>query len=206
MTVLDGVAIALSYVLGSVPTGLWLGLLLRGTDIREHGSKNIGATNTLRVLGKGLGALALLGDAGKGALAVLLVSRIGDWAYLPLACGIASIAGHFAPIFLKFKGGKGVATSAGVFLSLAPLPMLGAIALFAIVFLFTRMVSAASMISALGMGIAIFVLPHEWATYPTHSLPAGWALRIAVAAIVAVILYRHRANIGRIMRREESRL
>ncbi len=206
MTLIDGVAIALSYVLGSVPTGLWLGLALRGTDIREHGSKNIGATNTLRVLGKGLGALALLGDIGKGALAVLLVSRLGDWAYGPLACGIAAIVGHFAPIFLKFKGGKGVATSAGVFLSLAPLPMVGAIALFAIVFLVTRMVSAASMLAAVGMGIAVFVLPHEWATYPTHSLPPGWALRVAVAVIVALIVYRHRANIGRILRREESRL
>jgi len=206
MTLFDGVAVVLSYVLGSVPTGLWLGLMLRGTDIREHGSKNIGATNTLRVLGKGLGALALLGDAGKGAIAVLIVSRIGDWPYISLACGIASIFGHFAPIFLKFKGGKGVATSAGVFLSLAPLPTLGAIIVFAIVFLATRMVSAASIVAAIGMGIAVFVLPHEWATYPTHSLPAGWALRIAVGAIAAAIVYRHRANIGRIVRREESRL
>ncbi len=206
MTLLDGVAIALSYAIGSVPTGLWLGLALRGKDIREHGSKNIGATNTLRVLGKGLGALALLGDIGKGAIAVLLVSRIGDWSYGPLACGIASIIGHFAPIFLKFKGGKGVATSAGVFLSLAPLPMVGAITLFAVIFFATRMVSAASIVAAVGMGIAVFVLPHEWATYPTHSLPRGWALRIAVGAIVLLIVYRHRANIGRIVRREESRL
>jgi len=206
MTLLDGVAIALSYVLGSVPTGLWLGLALRGTDIRQHGSKNIGATNTLRVLGKGLGALALLGDAGKGALAVLLVSRVGDWAYLPLACGIASILGHFAPIFLKFKGGKGVATSGGVFLSLAPLPTLGAIILFAIIFATTRMVSAASLIAATAMAIAVFALPHDLATYPTHSLPAGVALRIAVGLVLAVIVYRHRANIGRIVRREESRL
>jgi glycerol-3-phosphate acyltransferase PlsY len=206
VTPLDAVALALSYVLGSVPTGLWLGLALRGTDIREHGSKNIGATNTLRVLGKGLGALALIGDAGKGAIAVLLVSRIGDWAYLPLACGIASIVGHFAPIFLKFKGGKGVATSAGVFLSLAPLPTLGAIALFAAVFIATRMVSAASLLAAVGMTIAVFALPHEWATYPTHSLPPGWALRIAVGLVAFAIVYRHRANIGRILRREESKL
>lgn len=206
MTLLDGVAVALSYVIGSVPTGLWLGLMLRATDIREQGSKNIGATNTLRVLGKGLGALALLGDVGKGALAVLLVSRIGDWPYLPLACGIAAVVGHFAPVFLKFKGGKGVATSAGVFLSLAPLPTLGAVALFAAVFLTTRMVSAASIIAAAGLAIAIFALPHEYATYPTHSLPSGWALRGAAGVILFVIVYRHRANIGRIVRREENRL
>jgi acyl phosphate:glycerol-3-phosphate acyltransferase len=202
---MDGVAIALSYIAGSIPVGLWLGLMLRGVDIREHGSKNIGATNTLRVLGKGLGAAALAGDAGKGIVSVLLISRLGSWEYLPLVCGLASIVGHFAPIFLRFKGGKGVATSAGVFLALAPLPMLASIALFAIVVGITRMVSVASLTAAIVMTVVVFVLPHDWATYPTHSLPPGWALRGAVAAILLVIIYRHRANIGRILRREESR-
>lgn len=94
-----------AYVLGSVPTGLWLGLRLRHVDIREHGSKNIGATNTMRVLGKQLGAVALACDILKGLIPVLLAQRYGVWAYLPIACGLAAIVGHTFPIFLKFKGG-----------------------------------------------------------------------------------------------------
>ena len=139
-------ALGLSYLLGSIPTGLLFGKALRGIDIREHGSRNIGATNTLRVLGKKLGALALAGDLGKGLIAVLLVAPLlSRWPYAPLACGLAAIIGHVAPAFLKFKGGKGVATSTGVFLALAPPATLFAAAVFGAVVYVTRMVSAASL-------------------------------------------------------------
>lgn len=199
-------AILLSYVAGSIPTGLWVGKWLRGVDIREHGSCNIGATNTLRVLGKKLGALALAGDVGKGLLAVLVIARMGgDWPYTPLACGLAAIFGHIAPVFLKFKGGKGVATSTGVFLALAPLATLIAACVFAAVVCATRMVSAGSLSAATALLIAVYILPHGWATYPTHALPHGWALRIVATVVALLVFVRHRTNVQRILKGEENR-
>jgi glycerol-3-phosphate acyltransferase PlsY len=203
MTLLSIIA---SYLLGSIPTGLWLGLSLRGVDIREHGSKNIGATNTMRVLGKGLGAIALIGDALKGLIPVLLISRLSDWPYAPLACGIAAIAGHLASIFLRFHGGKGVATSLGVFLALCPLPTLIAAIVFAISIFATRMVSVGSIAAAIAMTASVYALPHHLATAPAHLLPADASLRIVVTIVATLVIVKHRANIGRIIRGEESKL
>lgn len=199
-------AILASYLLGSVPTGLWLGLWLREVDIREHGSKNIGATNTMRVLGKGLGATALAGDALKGLIPALLFSRLSDWPYAALACGVAAILGHLAPVFLRFKGGKGVATSLGVFLALCPLPTLVAAAAFFALLFATRMVSAGSIGAAVAMTASVYLIPHHLATAPTHLLPEGWALRIVVTIVAALVIVKHRTNIGRIIRGEESKV
>ncbi|MCC6487941.1 MAG: glycerol-3-phosphate 1-O-acyltransferase PlsY [Candidatus Hydrogenedentes bacterium] len=199
-------AVLLSYLLGSIPTGLWLGQWLRGIDIREHGSKNIGATNTLRVLGKGLGAAALLGDALKGLIPVLLFSRLSDWPYAPLACGVAAIVGHLAPVYLKFKGGKGVATSAGVFLALCPIPTLAAVAVFAITVLTTRLVSAASMLSAVAMTLIVYFVSHDVVTAPAHLLPNDYTLRVVVTIVAALIIYRHRGNIQRILKGTENKI
>lgn len=186
-------AILLAYVLGSVPTGLWLGLWLRKVDIREHGSRNIGATNTLRVLGKKLGALALLGDMAKGVVSVLLIARLSDWEYAPIACGLAAILGHTFSIFLKFKGGKGVATSAGTFFGLAPVPMAVALAVFIATFLLTRMVSAGSILAAIAIGIAVFVVPTD---------PVVRGIAVVVALLV---VFRHRDNIRRIVQGKENK-
>ena len=131
-------AIAFSYLLGSVPTGLWLGLKLRNIDIREHGSRNIGATNTLRVLGKKLGAITLAMDVLKGWLPVAAALWLNVWDYLPILCGLAAILGHTFSVFLRFRGGKGVATSTGVFLGLAPMPTLIAALVFGVVVAATR--------------------------------------------------------------------
>ena len=187
-------ALLLSYVLGSVPTGLWLGLWLRKVDIREHGSRNIGATNTLRVLGKPLGALALAGDMAKGLIPVLFISKLTGWDYAPIACGLAAICGHTFSLFLKFRGGKGVATSSGVFAGLAPLPMLVAVIVFVAVVAATRIVSAASIAGACTLAIAVFVLP-------TENVVRGIAVAIALLVIV-----RHRDNIQRIRAGTENRL
>lgn len=187
-------AVALAYVLGSVPTGLWLGLRLRGVDIREHGSRNIGATNTLRVLGKGLGAVALLGDMAKGLVSVVFVAQLSGWQYAPIACGLAAIAGHTFSVFLKFRGGKGVATSAGVFLGLAPVPMAIALAVFVTVVTGTRMVSAGSILGAVAMAVAVFFFPVD---------PVVRGLTVAVALLVIV---RHRDNIQRILAGTENRI
>jgi glycerol-3-phosphate acyltransferase PlsY len=184
---------------------LWLGLWLRGVDIREHGSKNIGATNTLRVLGKGLGAAALAGDAAKGLVPVLIVARLSPWPYAPLVCGVAAILGHLASLFLKFKGGKGVATSLGVFLALAPLPTLVAVLVFGLVVATTRMVSAGSIGAAVAMTLAVYLLPHAWATFPTRLLPADHTLRVVVTIIALLVVYKHRSNIARILTGAEHR-
>lgn len=202
---MTALALVLAYLLGSVPTGLWLGLALRRVDIREHGSRNIGATNTLRVLGKPLGIAALLGDAGKGIVAAALVSRLSPWDYAALACGLAAIFGHLAPVYLRFRGGKGVATSAGVFLVLAPLPTLIALAAFLAVLAATRMVSAGSITAALVLLIAVFALPRTWVTLPFHLLPHLTALRIAAALVALLVVYRHRENIRRILQGAENR-
>jgi len=186
-------AVLLSYLLGSIPTGLWLGLWLRKTDIREHGSRNIGATNTLRVLGKTLGAFALVGDMAKGVIAVLLIARISDWPYAPIACGLAAICGHTFSVFLRFRGGKGVATSAGVFFGLAPVPSAIALAVFVAVFAVTRMVSAGSILGAVAMSIAVFV-------FPLDSI-----VRALAVAVALLIIVRHRDNIRRILQGKENR-
>ncbi|MCX5758306.1 MAG: glycerol-3-phosphate 1-O-acyltransferase PlsY [Candidatus Hydrogenedentes bacterium] len=188
------VALSISYLLGSIPTGLWLGLAFRRIDIREHGSKNIGATNTLRVLGKKWGALALAGDILKGAIPVLVFARMGTWHYLPLACGVAAILGHTFSIFLRFRGGKGVATGTGVFLALCPIPTLIAAVVFGAVFAMTRMVSAGSMTAAIALAAA------TWAHEPSL------AVRVIASLIALLVIWKHRSNIQRILEGTESRM
>ncbi|MBI5091550.1 MAG: glycerol-3-phosphate 1-O-acyltransferase PlsY [Candidatus Hydrogenedentes bacterium] len=187
-------AVLLSYLLGSIPTGLWLGRTLRGVDIREHGSKNIGATNTMRVLGKSLGALALAGDMGKGLIAVAVVARISPLSYAPLACGLAAIVGHTISVFCRFRGGKGVATAGGAFLGLCPIPTAIAIMVFAAVVAVTRMVSAGSIAASIALITAIYVLPNDW------------PLRVVVTLVGLLVIIRHRSNIQRILRGEENKV
>jgi glycerol-3-phosphate acyltransferase PlsY len=186
-------AIAFSYVLGSVPTGLWLGLKLRNIDIREHGSRNIGATNTLRVLGKRLGAFTLAMDVLKGWLPVAVALWLNVWEYLPILCGLAAILGHTFSVFLRFRGGKGVATSTGVFLGLAPMPTLIAAIVFAVVVAATRMVSAGSIAAAAALSVTVFFFP------------ASVPVRTVTVVVALLVILKHRANIGRIMKGEENR-
>lgn len=200
------VAALLSYLLGSVPTGLWLGLRIRGVDIRQHGSCNIGATNTLRVLGPRLGAAALIGDIAKGVLAALVVSRISPWSHAALVCGLAAILGHTFSVFCRFRGGKGVATSAGVFMALCPFAT-GLVAIvFAAVLATTRMVSAASCLAAASLAILMLALPAGWPTAPLDLAPDDTLLRAIGVLIALLVIYRHRSNIVRILNGTEDRL
>ena len=187
-------AIAFSYLLGSVPTGLWLGLKLRSIDIREPGSRNIGATNTLRVLGKRLGIFTLAMDVLKGWLPVAAALWLNAWDYLPILCGFAAILGHTFSVFLWFRGGKGVATSTGVFLGLAPFPTLIAALVFGVVVAATRMVSAGSIAAAAVLSVAVFF-------YPTPG-----PVRMVAVVVAALVILKHRANIRRIMKGEENRI
>ena len=194
MIVWSIIGVIASYALGSIPTGLWLGQRLRRIDIREHGSKNIGATNTMRVLGKKLGAIALACDIAKGLIPVLIAQRYGEWAYLPIVCGVAAILGHTFSFFVKFKGGKGVATSAGVFMGLAPLPTLVGVVVFGVVLAFTRMVSAGSILAATAMAISVFLLPTP--------LP----IQVLTVVVALLVIYKHRSNIQRILAGNESKI
>jgi glycerol-3-phosphate acyltransferase PlsY len=190
-------ALAISYASGSLPFA-WLAGRAAGVDLRQQGSGNLGATNVFRVLGWKIGLAVFLADALKGALPVLLLPpRIGGgdpllWA---IACGVAAIAGHVRPIFLRFrKGGKGVATAAGVFFALAPLPMVITFTLFVTVVLVTGYVSLGSLLSAI-------VLPAMLLAVRGPASP----LFVVSAVIGAFVFWTHRANIGRLRRGEEHR-
>ena len=192
------VGVLLSYFAGSVPSAYIAGKL-SGVDLRKHGSGNLGATNVVRVLGARIGAVVFLADLLKGFLPVFFLPRYTEtlrpelWA---LVYGVAAIAGHVKPIFLLGKGGgKGVATATGVFLALAPIPMLVAEAVWITAFYFTRYVSLASLLAAAVLPVAILA----WTRNP-QSL-----VFIASVIIASFVFWTHRANIGRLRRGEEHR-
>lgn len=188
----------LAYLLGSIPAAYIAGRLGKGIDLREHGSGNLGATNVYRVLGAKVAAAVLLVDGAKGALPVLLFPGwfhavpASHWA---IGYGIAAIVGHVRPIFLLWKGGgKGVATAAGVFLALAPLPMGVALMVWIAVLLVSGYVSLASLVSAGVLAVLLVIL--QGIRSPTAILGVVLAL---------FVFYTHRANIGRLRRGEENR-
>jgi glycerol-3-phosphate acyltransferase PlsY len=192
------VGVVLSYLAGSIPSAYLAGKF-RGVDLRKHGSGNLGATNVVRVLGAKIGGVVFLADLLKGFLPVFFLPRYTEtlrpevWA---LIFGVAAIAGHVKPIFLLGKGGgKGVATATGVFLALAPVPVLVTNAVWITVFYFTRYVSLASLLAAAVLPIAIL----GWTRNP-QSL-----VFIASVIIASFVFWTHRANIGRLRRGEEHR-
>lgn len=182
------IAFAAAYLLGSIPFGYLLVKFHTGKDVRSLGSGNIGATNVLRTSGKTAGIVTLLLDAGKGALAVWMMDRVsqGSMLWMSLAAG-AVILGHVFPVFLKFKGGKAVATFAGAFAYLTPLPLLATMVLFLITVAATRYVSLASIVGALCFPLAVFLIAHPPAPVLLVSLLAG-----------ALIIWRHKGNLERI--------
>jgi glycerol-3-phosphate acyltransferase PlsY len=192
------VGVVLSYLAGSVPSAYLAGKV-RGVDLRQHGSGNLGATNVVRVLGAKIGGVVFLADLLKGFLPVYFLPRYTEtlrpelWA---LVYGVAAIAGHVKPIFLLGKGGgKGVATATGVFLALAPIPVLVTNAVWITVFYFTRYVSLASLLAALVLPVAILA----WTRNPQSPV------FISSVVIASFVFWTHRANIGRLRRGEEHR-
>lgn len=191
-------AVAIAYVAGSIPSAYVAGRL-RGVDLRKHGSGNLGATNVIRVLGTKIGLVVFAFDVTKGALPVLLLPRWTVSPYPPIwiaiACGAAAILGHARPVFLLFgRGGKGVATAAGVFLALAPVQTALTLIVFAVVLLSSGYVSLGSLIGATLLPVLIGV------TLGTRS-PV-----FIISVLVALFVYwTHRANISRLRRGEEHR-
>ena len=194
--------IFLAYFAGSIPTGLFVARAVKGIDIREHGSQNIGATNVFRVVGKKWGILVFLLDALKGAFPVvsfpaLLNPALRETSW-PLWFGIAAILGHTFSPWLSFKGGKGVATSLGVFLAAAPLPAGLTFGLWIVIFWGSHIISIASLSAALIFPLVCFLTARHSALFPTL-FPVSLLL-------MAFIFYTHRANIGRLFRKEEKKL
>jgi len=197
---------ALGYLLGSVPTGVWLGKTIKGIDLREHGSGSTGATNVFRVLGWKLAVLTLLVDVAKGFLAAFFASMInlGDIALLPrqlaLVAGLAAIVGHLYPLFAKFKGGKGIATGAGMLLFLVPLELGFAVLVFILTVLITRYVSLGSLLASTFLAL-IIILERFHLGYP-H----GDEMIVFVFILVLAVLLTHRSNIKRLVNGNENKL
>lgn len=193
--------IIVSYLLGSIPIGLILARI-KGIDIRKVGSGNIGATNVFRYVGKAWGIATFVGDALKGFLPAWLVPALAGKAFqqavfpeFGLLCGCAAIAGHNWPIFLRFKGGKGIATSAGVLLGVAPAAVGVGLIAWIILLAATRIVSVASI------GGAIIVPASAWILY----LKKGWILPAVLTLLGALAVWRHKSNIERLVKGTEHR-
>ncbi len=198
------VVIVVAYLLGSVPFGLLVGLA-RGVDVRTVGSKNIGATNVFRTVGKPWGVMAFLLDFGKGVagaalvpwLASLALGGVADPALLRLAGGLAAVAGHNWPVWLGFRGGKGVATSAGMLVAVAPAAVGMAVLAWIVVFVSSRYVSLASISAAVVLGALVWVNP--FAVSGPVAIPALLSL------LGLVVVVRHHANISRLLKGTENR-
>jgi glycerol-3-phosphate acyltransferase PlsY len=189
-----------SYLIGSIPSGLIIGKLRR-VDIREYGSGNIGTTNVLRTLGARYGALVLIADVFKGVIAVLLARYIIGSPMSEMAAGFAAVAGHDWSLFLKFKGGRGVATSLGALLPLVmPAPLTGVIGLaaFVLVTLASRYVSLASIVGSVAAVVAMAVF------LGLDRVP--WQYLVYIVVVVALIIFQHRDNISRLLSGTESKL
>jgi glycerol-3-phosphate acyltransferase PlsY len=194
-----GLAALGAYLVGGIPFGLLLGRALRGVDIRQLGSRNLGATNAFRVLGPRIGVAVFALDALKGLLPVLAARRLapgGDAETAALAAGVAAILGHVFPVYLGFRGGKGVATSAGVLAALAPLATAVAFGVWVATVAATRYVSLGSILAAI-------TLPATILAREGRAAPRG-VTGAALAAAVLVIV-RHRANLGRLLAGTEPR-
>ncbi|MFZ1603317.1 MAG: glycerol-3-phosphate 1-O-acyltransferase PlsY [Leptotrichiaceae bacterium] len=195
--------ILIAYVLGSIPNALWVGKTFKNIDVREHGSKNTGSTNAARVLGAKLGIFTLILDILKGALptylgivlgADLLTRMTGIDKLDVIVIGMAAILGHTFSLFLKFKGGKAVATTLGVFLVLVPYAILILLVIFFVIFGLTKYVSLASIVSAVALPITVYLT--------TRHIP----LTILGIIIGLLVIIRHKENIKRLINGTESKL
>jgi len=201
------ICVLIAYFFGAIPSGFVLGKLIRGIDIRKHGSKNIGATNTFRVLGIFPGIISFIFDFTKGFLSV----QIGRWLlaenYSPgseifqiiiVTIGFCAIIGHIFPIYLKFKGGKGVATGAGIFVNLMPIAFLYAFVVFLLTFFISRYVSLSSIFAV----ICFFCVELITNIPKFNQIP----YLVLTLIIMLLIIFRHKKNIKRLLNGSESRI
>lgn len=198
---LFAVSLLISYLIGSIPTSYIFGKVLRGIDIRQFGSGNIGATNVYRVVGKLPGALVLIIDITKGLICVTLIANLFlhlgismDSENFRMILGFSAIVGHNWTVFLKFKGGKGVAASAGVLIGIAPKIFILGLIIWIAVFLWKRYVSLASICSVVSVPVFFSIL----------SYPASYVFFTSL--VCAIMVYKHLPNIRRLVRGEENKI
>jgi glycerol-3-phosphate acyltransferase PlsY len=194
------ITLIIAYLLGSIPFSFLLGKIYKKVDLREHGSGNVGATNALRVLGWKTGVLAMLLDMFKGVAAIYIASSLlPEQVLLLISAGFMVILGHIFTIFLHFKGGKGVATSAGVFAALLPIPFLFALLSFIITTALSRYVSLGSIVAAL-----VLIITQAFFTF-RNGVQSPWYL-VLTLIVTFFIIMKHRANIKRLLNGTENRI
>ncbi|MBZ4683188.1 MAG: acyl phosphate:glycerol-3-phosphate acyltransferase [Fusobacteriaceae bacterium] len=188
----------MSYIIGSIPSALIVGKT-QNIDVREHGSKNIGATNAYRVLGRKYGIIVFLMDMFKGMLPLIIASSFGIKDNYLVLIGFISVIGHTFSIFAKFKGGKGVATSFGMFIFLAPLQSLISIIIFIIIVYFSRYISLGSIISAVVLPTLVLILPVN------NVITDKTLISVLSLLLGAYVIYKHKANIKRLINHNENK-
>lgn len=190
----------IAYLLGSIQTGLWISKAFYHINLREHGSGNTGTTNTFRVLGVKAGLVVLVVDILKGTIATILPVWLGVTAVSPLLIGLFAILGHTFPIFAGFKGGKAVATSAGVLLGFAPLFLLYLGIIFTISLYLFSMISLSSVISATMAVLSALIFPAFGFLLPNYD----WLFTVLIIIMASIIIIRHRDNMKRIKAHQEN--
>ena len=190
--------VAGSYLIGAIPFSYIGGKLLKGIDLREHGSGNLGASNTFRILGVAPGAVVLVLDIAKGFVPVYIAGQLAashglSVHWLTLACAVAAVLGHMFSIYLKFSGGKGIATAGGAFMAIQPYALLGSFIVWALLFSTRRIMSLATLSAAATLPPFVY-LSGRLGLWPSH-----WSYTAVSAVLVVVIFYRHRSNIRRLM-------
>ncbi|MEX0681637.1 MAG: glycerol-3-phosphate 1-O-acyltransferase PlsY [Balneolales bacterium] len=208
------VIIVLSYLLGSIPTSVWIGKLVKKVDIRQHGSGNAGATNTFRLLGWKAGMLVSMIDVAKGFTAAYYISQLGyhmgdvpvslgAWEtdiFMRLIAGAAAVGGHMYPLYARFRGGKGVITAAGMLYGIEPISITLALAVFFILLFSTRYVSLGSILSCFSYPLFLLMLKYVF----DH--PVDGSLIVISAAVALTIIIKHHANIKRLLKGNENRI
>ncbi|MBZ2131160.1 glycerol-3-phosphate 1-O-acyltransferase PlsY [Streptococcus gordonii] len=190
----------LAYLLGSIPTGLWIGQIFFKKNLREYGSGNTGTTNTFRILGKTAGTVTFAIDFLKGTLATLLPLFLHINGISPMIFGLIAVLGHTFPIFAEFKGGKAVATSAGVVLGFSPLFFSYLIIIFIVTLYLGSMISLASIVVAGFAIISVLIFPLLGIILPSYDL----LFTLIIILLASIILIRHRDNMERIKNKSEN--
>lgn len=190
----------IAYLLGSIPSGLWIGQTFFNINIREHGSGNTGTTNTFRILGPKAGTIVFVIDFLKGTLAALLPLIFHAQGISPIVFGLLAVLGHTFPIFAQFKGGKAVATSAGMLLGVAPAFCLYLVLIFASSLYLTSMVSFSSVLAAALAILGALLFPVLGIILPSYD----WLFTVIIVFLGSFVIIRHKENIQRILKKEEN--
>lgn len=209
------IIVILSYLIGSIPNSILISKAVSGIDIRNHGSGNAGGTNVLRVLGWKYGLLVIFLDALKGAIAVVIISRLffgplpfenvspfDDFTLVQIIAGMSAVIGHIWTVFAGFKGGKGIATALGMLLTLITIDMLIAVGIFALVVLISRYVSLGSIIAAISVPATLFIRENLFHV----DIPGYSTLFPFIIGVTALVIFTHRKNLVRIINGNENKI